>query len=42
MALREAYSLYVGRAADGASEADGPVSAAGTGGRARRGGSGAL
>ena len=29
MAAREAYSLYVERAAEGANEADGPFSAAG-------------
>ena len=39
---REAYSLYVERAADGANEADGPLSTTGLLGRARRGGSGAL
>ena len=30
-AAREAYSLYVERAAEGANEADGPLSATGTG-----------
>ena len=41
-AAREAYSLYVGRAVERANEANGPLSAIGTLGRARRGGSGAL
>ena len=39
---REAYSLYVERAVEGANEANGPLSASGKDGRARRGGSGAL
>ena len=39
---REAYSLYVERAIEGANEANGPFSATDAGGRARRGGSGAL
>jgi hypothetical protein len=39
---REAYSLYVERANEGANEADGPLSATDPLGRARRGGSGAL
>ena len=41
-AAGEAYSLYVEPAAEGANEANGPLSAIGTLGRARRGGSGAL
>ena len=41
-AAGEAYSLYVEPAVEGANEADGPLSAIGTLGRARRGGSGAL
>jgi len=41
-AAREAYSLYVERAVERANEANGPLSAIGTLGRARRGGSGAL
>ena len=41
-AAGEAYSLYVEPAAEGANEADGPLSTTGPIGRARRGGSGAL
>jgi len=39
---REAYSLYVERAAEGANEADGPSRQPASVGRARWGGSGAL
>ena len=41
-AAREAYFLYVERAADGANEADDPLSPTDASGRARWGGSGAL